>query len=46
MELSKNSYTQVLDMPVDELGKYLDWKIKFDKEREKAQNEAMSNMKT
>lgn len=46
MELAKCSYTDVLLMPVSEVGKYLDWKIKFDREREKAQQEAMSNMKS
>lgn len=45
MELSGNSFGDIIEMPVGELSKYLEWKIKFDKEKQKQQNEAMSNMK-
>lgn len=41
MELSGNSYNDVLQMPVDDLKNYIDWKIKFDKERQKARSEAI-----
>jgi len=45
MELSKNSYVDVIKMPVHKLEEYLDWKVKFDKEREKIKADSLSNMK-
>jgi len=32
MELGKQSYTSIMNMPVDRLNKYLNWKIKYDTE--------------
>lgn len=38
------SYSDIIEMPVYELQQYIDWKIKFDKDRQQAENEAMEKM--
>ena len=45
MELSKMSYIDILYMPVFEFREYINWKIKYDKDREEAQAKAMDQMK-
>lgn len=45
MELSKCSYIDILNMPVLDLRKYLEWKIKFDSDREKQRADALSRIK-
>lgn len=45
IELSKMSYTDIIDMPVDELSQYVKWKIKFDKDRNDAQLKSLEKMK-
>lgn len=45
MELSKMSYLDILKMPISECRKYVQWKVKYDKERQEAQKKAMENMK-
>lgn len=32
MELSKQSYIDVIKMPVNMLSKYLEWKLKYDRD--------------
>lgn len=39
------SYTDIIDMPVDELSQYVKWKIKFDKDRNDAQLKSLEKMK-
>jgi len=45
MELGKMSYTDVMAMPVNRLEEYLNWKIKFDQEREKAKADSLEQIK-
>ena len=45
MELSKMSYDDIIDMPVDELTQYINWKIKFDKDKNDAQLKSLEKMK-
>ena len=39
------SYTDVMAMPVNRLEEYLNWKIKFDQEREKAKADSLEQIK-
>lgn len=39
------SYLDILKMPINECRKYVQWKVKYDKERQEAQKKAMENMK-
>jgi hypothetical protein len=45
MELSKMSYDDVMAMPVKKMEEYLNWKIKFDQEREKAKADSLEKIK-
>ena len=45
MELSKMSYDDVMAMPVKRMEEYLNWKIKFDQEREKAKADSLEKIK-
>jgi hypothetical protein len=47
IELSRGglSYADVMVMPVHRLDEYLDWKIKFDKDREKAKADGLHSLK-
>lgn len=44
MELGKQSYFDIMTMPVDRLNKYLKWKIKFDETVNKAKDEQLNTM--
>ena len=45
MELGKQDYSTVMNMPVDRLRKYLSWKIKFDQEIAKAKSEKLGSIR-
>lgn len=45
MQLSGMSYIHISQMPVDDVNKYIDWKIKYDKEVQKAKQKAFDEMK-
>ena len=45
MELSRSSYIEIMQMPVMIFRNYLDWKIKFDSDREKQRAEALNRIK-
>jgi len=45
MELGGLSYYQVLAMPVNRLDEYLNWKIKYDQEKEKAKANSLESIK-
>jgi hypothetical protein len=44
MELGKQPYTSVMEMPVKRLSNYLKWKIKFDEEVAKAKEDQLNDM--
>lgn len=44
MELSGSSYNEIIQMPVNDITEYLEWKIKFDKERKKNQMKAVDGI--
>lgn len=44
IELSKQSYNSIMEMPVDRFHNYFKWKNKFDEEVEKAKENAMENL--
>ena len=41
MEIGKLNWSDIQQMPVDELNKYLEWKKKFDEEAAKMKEEYM-----
>ena len=45
IELSKMSYVDIIQMPVDDLQQYISWKIKFDKDKNDAQIRSLEKMK-
>jgi hypothetical protein len=45
MNLSSMSYNQILSMPVNRLEQYLNWKIKHDRENEKAKADSLDQIK-
>lgn len=45
MNLSGMSYMDVMGMPVDSMHKYIDWKIKYDEEVDKARQKALDSYK-
>jgi len=45
MELSKMSYTDVVQMPVYELSQYNEWKSKLEKERQENEARSIERMK-
>lgn len=45
MELSKSSFIEVINMPVLDFKKYMDWKIKFDNDREKQRAAALGKIR-
>lgn len=46
MELSKMSYFDIQRMPVQMLTDYINWKIKYDDEVEKAKQKAIDSIRT
>ena len=42
MELSKQSYPDTIDMPVNRFQNYLKWKIKLDEDKKKALDEELT----
>jgi hypothetical protein len=44
MELGKMSYSEVLAMPVNRLEEFLDWKIRYDNEKEKAKANSLEQI--
>jgi hypothetical protein len=44
MELGKMSYQDVLAMPVNRLEEYLTWKIKYDRDKEKAKSDSLDQI--
>ena len=46
MEIGKLQYCDIQKMPVHRLEEYMEWKIKFDQEREKAKADSLENFKT
>ena len=40
------SYMDILQMPVDDMHKYIDWKIKYDQDVEKAKQKALEELKS
>jgi hypothetical protein len=46
MQMSGMSYIHVLQMPVDDMCKYIDWKIKYDQDVEKAKQKALDELKS
>ncbi len=45
MELGKLAYTDIMKMPVHRLDEYLEWKIKYDNERERAKADNLDSLK-
>lgn len=45
MELSGSSYHDIMKMPVKRLEEFIQWKIKFDSDREKAKSESNNKLK-
>jgi len=45
MELSGMSYIDIMKMPVHRLEEYLNWKIKYDQDRQKIKTDALSHLK-
>lgn len=46
MQMSGMSYIDILQMPVDDMSKYIDWKIKYDQDVEKAKQKALEEIKS
>lgn len=46
MQLSGMSYTDIQLMPVDSINKYIDWKIKYDTDIQKAKQKAYDEMRS
>jgi len=46
MQMSGMSYLDVALMPVDSMAKYIDWKIKYDQDVEKAKQKALEELKS
>jgi hypothetical protein len=44
MELGKQPYTSVMQMPVKRLSNYIEWKIKFDEEIARMKEEQLSDL--
>lgn len=44
MELSSMSYSDVMAMPVHRLDDFLDWKIRYDQEKEKAKSNSLDQI--
>jgi hypothetical protein len=42
MELSKQSYPEIINMPVERFYNYLDWKIKLEEDKQKQIKEQMN----
>lgn len=45
MELGKQDYSTIIQMPVDRMRKYLTWKINYDREIAKARSEKLGSIK-
>ena len=45
MELGKQQYNSVIQMPVDRLKKYITWKINYDREVAKAKSNKLDDIK-
>ena len=46
MQLSGMSYTDIQLMPVDAINKYIDWKLKYDADIQKAKQKAYDEMRS
>ena len=46
MQLSGMSYTDIQLMPVDKINKYIDWKLKWDADVQKAKEKAFEEMRS
>ena len=46
MQLSGMSYTDIQMMPVDKINKYIDWKLKWDADVQKAKEKAFEEMRS
>jgi len=46
MQMSGMSYIDIIQMPVDTIGKYIDWKVKYDQDVEKAKQKALEDLKS
>jgi hypothetical protein len=44
MELGKQQYTSIMQMPVKRLENYINWKIKFDEDVAKAKEEQLNDL--
>lgn len=44
MEMGKQQYTSIMQMPVKRLSNYLKWKFKFDEAVEKAKSEQLNEL--
>ena len=44
MELAKIPYNDILEMPVNKVEKYLNWKMKFDEELAKAKADKLEQI--
>jgi len=44
MELGKMGYSEVMAMPVNRLSEFLEWKLKYDHEREKAKASSLEHI--
>ena len=45
MELSKMSYIDILKMPVNKLDEYVNWKLKFDHDKERAKSDGLDKIR-
>jgi len=45
MELGKLGYYDICKMPAHKLEQYLEWKIKYDQDRERAKADSLENIK-
>jgi len=46
MQLSGMSYIDIQKMPVDKINRYIDWKLKWDADVQKAKQKAFDEMKS
>ena len=46
MQMSGMSYIEICQMPVNSMGKYIDWKIKYDQDLEKAKQKALQELRS
>lgn len=45
IELGRMSYVDIMRMPVKRLEEYIDWKIKFDTDKEKRKSEELEGLR-